>query len=118
VAPERDAQSPLWDFQVSKLPVSDIAKRYVFGFILTVLAIYVDSIAKRLIGQLNLCTEVFELELQQNFPSTPHLNACFSTLRKLSHAGETTPEPHHNPPLPTMPSTPPRDSYLPLGLEC
>jgi len=41
-----------------------------------------------------------------------------STLRKLSHAGETTPEPHHIPPLPTMPSELPRDSYLPLGLEC
>lgn len=30
-----------------------------------------------------------------------------STLRKLTHAGETTLEPHHNPPLPTVPSVPP-----------
>jgi hypothetical protein len=41
-----------------------------------------------------------------------------STPRKPIHAGETTLEPHHVPPLPTMPSRHSRDSCLLLGLEC
>jgi hypothetical protein len=78
----------------------------------TVLAHHVNFIAKRLIGSQDLCTEALELELQQNILWPPHLNASHATTRKATHAGETTLEPHHVPPLPTLPSAYPRDSCL------
>jgi hypothetical protein len=63
------------------------------------LANHVDVISKRLIGQLDLCTELprtataAELSIQ----ASPQ---CFAPphFRQLSHSAETRPEPHHVPP--------------------
>lgn len=46
-----------------QVPISDRAKRHMVGSKTTALAAHVDSIAKHLIGTLDLCTEALELKL-------------------------------------------------------